>query len=87
MAGNNSQNENTFLKKILLGYFLVIRYLLGFFILEKQLVSQDMFLVRSELSIAYYCISLSCIVLIYVLTITIVSQKYQDLSVQIEIGE
>ncbi len=28
--------------------------LLGFFILEKQLTSQDMFLVRSELSITAY---------------------------------
>ncbi len=43
-----------FYKKILLGYFIVIRYLLGFFILEKQLVSQDMFLVRSKLSITTY---------------------------------
>ncbi len=41
-------------KKILLGYFIVIRYLLGFFILEKQLVSQDMLLIRSELSITAY---------------------------------
>ncbi len=52
VAGNNYQNENTFLqKKTLLGYFIVIRYLLGFCILEKQLSSQDMFLVRSKLSI------------------------------------
>ncbi len=43
-----------FYKKILLGYFIVIRYLLGFSILEKQLFSQDMFLVRSELSITVY---------------------------------
>ncbi len=43
-----------FYKKNLLGYFIVIRYLLGFFILEKQLTSQDMFLVRSELSITVY---------------------------------
>ncbi len=43
-----------FYKKILLGYFIVIRYLLGFFILEKQLFSQDMFLVRSKLSITAY---------------------------------
>ncbi len=35
----------------------------------------------------YYCVSLSCIVWIYNLTITIVSQKYQELSVQIEISE
>ncbi len=43
-----------FYKKILLGYFVVIRYLLGIFILKKQLFSQDMFLVRSELSITAY---------------------------------
>ncbi len=55
VAGNNSQNENTFLrKKILLGYFIVIRYLLVFFIFEKQFASQDMFLVKSELSITAY---------------------------------
>ncbi len=46
--------RTSFYKKILLGYFIVIRYLLGFFILEKQLVSQDMFLIRSELSITVY---------------------------------
>ncbi len=43
-----------FYKILLLGYFIVIRYLLGFFILEKQLASQDMFLVRSKLSITAY---------------------------------
>ncbi len=43
-----------FYKKILLDYFIVIRYLLGFFILEKQLIYQDMFLIRSELSITAY---------------------------------
>jgi hypothetical protein len=43
-----------FYKKILLGYFIAIRYLLGFFIFEKQLFSQDMFLVRSKLSITAY---------------------------------
>jgi hypothetical protein len=35
----------------------------------------------------YYCVSLSCIVWIHNLTITIVSQKYQELSVQLEISE
>jgi hypothetical protein len=34
----------------------------------------------------YYCVSLSCIVWIHNLTITIFSQKYQELSVQLEIG-
>ncbi len=33
---------------------IVIHYLLGFFILEKQLASQKLFLVRSELSITAY---------------------------------
>ncbi len=81
--------------------------LLGFFILEKQLASQDMFLIRSKLSIIAYlflvCIDLHpyshchfskiwrpfcatkylwVIVVSFQsnsLTITIVSQKYQDL--------
>ncbi len=35
----------------------------------------------------YYCVSLSCIVQIYILTVTIVSRKYWDLSVQVKIGE
>jgi hypothetical protein len=35
----------------------------------------------------YYCISLSCNVWIYSLTITIVSQKYRELSLQVEISE
>ncbi len=35
----------------------------------------------------HYCISLSCIVLIYNLTVTIVSQKYWELSVQVETCE
>jgi hypothetical protein len=35
----------------------------------------------------YYCISLSCIVWIYNLTVTIISQRYQELSVQVEISE
>jgi hypothetical protein len=35
----------------------------------------------------YYCMSLSCIVWIYSLTVTIVSHKYQELSVQVEISE
>ena len=50
-----------------------IPLLLGFFILEKQLASQDMFLVRSELFITAY--------------LFLVSQKYRDVSVQVEIGE
>jgi hypothetical protein len=48
------KTRTPFYKKILLGDFIVIRYLLGFFILEKQLVSQDMFRVRSKLSITVY---------------------------------
>ncbi len=35
----------------------------------------------------YYCISLSCFVWIYSLTVMIVSQKYQELLVQVEISE
>jgi hypothetical protein len=43
--------------------------LLGFLTLEKQLASQNMFVVR------------------YSLTVTSVSQKYQELSLQVEISE
>jgi hypothetical protein len=36
----------------------------------------------------YYCVSLSCIAwILYSLTVTAVSQKYQELLVQIEISE
>ncbi len=35
----------------------------------------------------YYCVSLSCILWIYSLTITNIFQKYQDPSVQVEISE
>ncbi len=38
-------------------------------------------------SFFYYCVSFFCIVKIYILKITIISQKYRDLSVQVEIGE
>jgi hypothetical protein len=43
--------------------------LFGFYILEKQLASQNMFVVR------------------YSLTVMIVSQKYQELSLQVKISE
>ncbi len=58
--------------------------LLGFFILEKQLASQDMFLVRSELSITVYLF-----LVLYrstSLQSLLFSKKYQDLSVQVEIS-
>ncbi len=63
----------------------MIRYLLGFFILEKQLFSQDMFLVRSELSITAYLFlvlyrSTSLQSLLFL-------KNIKELSVQIEIGE
>ncbi len=62
--------------------------LLGFFNLEKQLASQDMFLIRSELSItAYLFLVLYRSASLQSLTVTIVSQKYGDLFVQVEIGE
>ncbi len=38
-------------------------------------------------SIFCYCVSLSCIVWIYNLTVMIISQKYGELSVQVEISE
>jgi hypothetical protein len=40
-----------------------------------------------EIQIFDYCVSLSCIVWIYNLTVTIVSQKYRELYVQVEISE
>ncbi len=43
--------------------------------------------VSHKIQTFYYCVSLSCVILIYILTVTIVSQKYWYLSVQIEIGE
>ncbi len=43
--------------------------LFRFSILEKQLASQNMFVIR------------------YSLTVTIVSQKYRELSLQVKIGE
>ncbi len=60
--------------------------LLGFFILEKQLASQDMFLIRSELSITAYLFLVlyrwsTCSQSLSFL------KKYWDLSVQVEIGE
>jgi hypothetical protein len=115
VAGNSYQNENTFLQKknrILLkdkyrklsqnantgDHTLIPK--LGFFILEKQLASQNMFLVRSTVEVRLipmynshaiqtfcYLVSLSCIVWIHNLTITIISQKYQELTAQLEIGE
>ncbi len=61
--------------------------LLSFFILEKQLASQDMFLVRSELSITVYLFlvlyrSTSLKSLLFLKNI----ETYL-LSVQVEIGE
>jgi hypothetical protein len=43
--------------------------------------------VSHEIRFVYYCVSLSYIVWIYNLTVTIVSQKYQELSLQVEIIE
>ncbi len=42
---------------------------------------------NNEIQTFCYCISLSCIVWIYNLTVMIISQKYQELSVQVEISE
>jgi hypothetical protein len=59
--------------------------LLGFFILEKQLASDDMFLVRSELSITAYLF----LVLYSSTSLQSISflKIHQDLSVQVEIDE
>ncbi len=43
--------------------------------------------VSHEIRSFYYCVSLSCIVWIYNLTDTIVSQQYQELSLQVEVSE
>ncbi len=64
------------------------QYLLGFFILEKQLASQNMFLNRSKLSIAVYLFlvlyrSTSLQSLLFLKNFS----KYQELSVQVEISE
>ncbi len=42
---------------------------------------------NNEIQTFCYCVSLSCFVWIYNLTVTIVSQKYQELSLQVEISE
>ncbi len=59
--------------------------LLSFFILEIQLASKDVFLVRSELSITTY------LFLVLYRSTSLQSpsflKKYRDLSVQVEIGE
>jgi hypothetical protein len=61
------------------------KFLIGFFYLVKQLASQGMFLIRSELPITAY------LFLAFYgstdLTVTIDSQKYRDPSVQVEISE
>ncbi len=85
VAGNNSQNENTFLQKNLIGLFYCDPLLIGFLYFRETTHQPNC--VSYKIRTFYYCIFLSCIVQIYILTITIVSQKYQDLSVQVEIGE
>ncbi len=42
---------------------------------------------NNEVQTFCYCVSLSCFVWIYNLTVTIVPQKYQELSLQVEISE
>ncbi len=56
------------------------------FIYFKETTRQPRY-VSCKIRTFYYYVSLSCIVQIYILTITIFSQKYRDLSVQVEIGE
>ncbi len=85
VAGNNSQNENTFLQKNLIGLFYCDPLLIGFLYFRETTLQPRY--VSCKIQTFYYCISLSYIIWIYILTITTVSQKYQDLSVQIEIGE
>jgi hypothetical protein len=49
--------------------------------LEKQLASQNIFLVKSELSITKY------LFLVFYKSTSLFSQKYQDLSKEVEIDE
>ena len=79
------QNANTsnhtmisctqFIRKILIG-----------FLYFTETTRQPRY-VSHMILIFYYCVSLSCIVWIYSLTVTIVSQKYPELLVQVEISE
>ncbi len=85
VAGNNSQNENMFLQKNLIGSFYCDPLLIGFHYFTETTLQPRY--VSCKIQTFYYCISLSCIVQIYILTIPIFSQKYQGLSVLVEIGE
>jgi hypothetical protein len=72
-TGNHTMISCTqFLRKILIGFLNFTR--------QPRYVSH---VIQSF----YYCVSLSCIVWIYSLTVTIVSKKYRELSVQVEISE
>ncbi len=75
-TGNHTMISCTqFLRKNLIGFL--------YFYRNNSLAKY----VSHKIQTFYYCISLSWIVWIYSLTITIVSQKYQELSVQVEISE
>jgi hypothetical protein len=47
----------------------------------------SLFYRNNEIQTFCYCVSLSCSVWIYNLTVMIVSQKYRELSLQVEISE
>ena len=66
-------------------HFDLEKFILGFFILQKQLASQGMFLIKSKLSITAY--NFLAFYGSTDLTVTIDSQKYRDPSVQVEISE
>jgi hypothetical protein len=64
-----------FLRKILIGFLYFI-----------ETTCQPRY-VSHKIQTFCYCIFFSCIIWIYSLTVTIVSQKYQELLVQVEISE
>jgi hypothetical protein len=62
-----------------------LRKILIEFFFQKQLAYQRY--ISHEIQTFYYCIALFCIVWIYNLTVMIISQKYRELSLQVEISE
>ncbi len=75
-TGNHTLTSSTqFLRKNLIGF------------LNFTKTTHQPRYVSHEIQSFYYCISLSCIVWIYNLTVTILSQKYPELSLQLEISE
>jgi hypothetical protein len=68
-------------KKILIGllYYHTLIYKNSYWV--------SLFYRNNEIKTFCYCVSVSCFVWIYNLTVTIVSQKYREPSLQVEISE